>query len=47
MSKVEMVKEMKAKGYATQYSAEEFAEMFSEEQVAHFYDKFMEFLGER
>lgn len=45
MTKVEMVKEMKAKGYATQYSAEEFAEMFSEAQIQRFYDKFMEFLG--
>ena len=45
MTKVEMVKEMKAKGYATQYTTEEFAAMFSEKQIKRFYDKFMEFLG--
>lgn len=47
MTKVEMIKEMKAKGYATQYSVEEFAEMFSEKQIARFYEKFMEFLGNK
>jgi len=46
MTKIEMVQEMKAKGYATQYTAEEFAEMFTEAQIARFYKKFMEFLGE-
>ena len=45
MSKVEMVQVMKDMGYATQYSAEEFAEMFSEEQIVRFYDKFIEFLA--
>lgn len=45
MTKIEMIKEMKAKGYATQYSAEDFAEMFSEEQIQRFYDKFMEFIN--
>ena len=45
MTKVEMIKEMKANGYATQYTAEDFAEMFSEEQIKQFYDNFMAYLG--
>jgi len=45
MTKIEMVKEMINKGYHTQYTAEEFAEMFSEEQIKSFKEHFEEYLS--
>lgn len=45
MTKLEMVKEMITKGYHTQYTAEEFAEMFTEEQVKRFKENFEKWLG--
>lgn len=45
MTKLEMVKEMITKGYHTQYTAEEFAEMFTEEQIKRFKENFEKWLG--
>ena len=44
MTKREMLEEMFAKGYASQYPIEEFEESFTEEQIKKFYDSFMNYL---
>lgn len=44
MTKKEMLKEMFEKGYASQYTPEDLAEWFTEEQIKRFYDSFMDYL---
>ena len=39
--KIQMVEEMKNNGYATQYSAEQFADWFTEEQLKKFKENFV------
>lgn len=47
MTGLEMIKEMKANGYATQYTEEWFIKAFDEATIKRFYDRFMEHLKER
>lgn len=44
MTKKEMLQEMFAKGYTSQYSIKWFEESFTEEQIKTFYDNFMNYL---
>ena len=44
MTKKEMLQEMFAKGYTSQYSIEWFEESFTETQIKIFYDNFMNYL---
>ena len=44
MTKKEMLQEMFAKGYTSQYPIEWFIESFTETQIKIFYDNFMNYL---
>lgn len=47
MTAREMLIEMFDKGYASQYTVEEFEEWFTLEQIEKFYNSFMNFLKNR
>lgn len=44
MTKKEMLQEMFAKGYKSQYPIEWFLESFTDKQIKRFYDNFMNYL---
>lgn len=47
MTGLEMITEMKEKGYKSHESAEWFVENYDDATIKRFYDKFMEYLKER